>query len=40
MFYYYLLTVGSIEWRMKEVLDERRDYKVSSRSASVTIKVK
>gem|GEM_PF-2570538 len=26
MFYYYLLTVGSIEWRMKEVLDERRDY--------------
>lgn len=25
-FYYYLLTVGSIEWRMKEVLDERRDY--------------
>lgn len=25
-FYYYLLTVGSIEWRMKEVLDEKRDY--------------
>lgn len=25
-FYYYLLTVGSIELRMKEVLDERRDY--------------
>lgn len=25
-FYYYLLTAGSIEWRMKEVLDERRDY--------------
>lgn len=25
-FYYYLLTDGSIEWRMKQVLDERRDY--------------
>lgn len=25
-FYYYLLTNGSIEWRMKEVLDERKDY--------------
>lgn len=25
-FYYYLLTDGSIEWRMKEVLDERKDY--------------
>lgn len=25
-FYYYLLTAGSIEWRMKEVLDQRRDY--------------
>ena len=25
-FYYYLLTQGTIEWRMKEVLDERRDY--------------
>lgn len=25
-FYYYLLTAGSIEWRMKQVLDERKDY--------------
>lgn len=25
-FYYYLLTAGSIEWRMKEVLEERKDY--------------
>lgn len=25
-FYYYLLTVGTIEWRMKEVLQERKDY--------------
>jgi SNF2 family DNA or RNA helicase len=25
-FYYYLLTVGSIEWRMLEVLKERKDY--------------
>jgi SNF2 family DNA or RNA helicase len=25
-FYYYLLTVGSIEWRMLEVLRERKDY--------------
>jgi len=25
-FYYYMLTAGSIEWRMKEVLEERRDY--------------
>ncbi|MCJ8008092.1 SNF2-related protein [Lederbergia wuyishanensis] len=25
-FYYYLLTAGSIEWRMKAVLDERKDY--------------
>lgn len=25
-FYYYLLTVGSIEWRMFEVLKERKDY--------------
>lgn len=26
VFYYYLLTAGSIEWRMKEVLDMRKDY--------------
>ncbi|GAB2553517.1 SNF2-related protein [Gracilibacillus alcaliphilus] len=25
-FYYYLLTAGSIEWRMKEVLEQRKDY--------------
>jgi SNF2 family DNA or RNA helicase len=25
-FYYYLLTVGSIEWRMLDVLKERKDY--------------
>lgn len=25
-FYYYLLTAGSIEWRMKEVLEMRKDY--------------
>ncbi len=25
-FYYYLLTVGTIEWRMLEVLKERKDY--------------
>lgn len=25
-FYYYLLTDGSIEWRMKEVLEQRKDY--------------
>lgn len=25
-FYYYLLTDGSIEWRIKQVLDERKDY--------------
>lgn len=25
-FYYYLLTDGSIEWRMKQVLKERKDY--------------
>ncbi|WP_461181827.1 SNF2-related protein [Virgibacillus kimchii] len=26
VFYYYLLTAGSIEWRMKEVLEMRKDY--------------
>lgn len=25
-FYYYLLTIGSIEWRMLEILKERKDY--------------
>lgn len=25
-FYYYLLTAGSIEWRMLDVLKERKDY--------------
>lgn len=25
-FYYYLLSKGSIEWRMKEVLEQRKDY--------------